>query len=115
MDDRAYELLADLNTNVATVQSDVSSMLAANTEAHTRFAETLKDHSEQLKTLDKSIRGNGKAGLSERMNRADKFMANFGKMGWAVIIATIFAVVGATVTVIVAFVTNMQTIQGATP
>ena len=115
MDDRAYELLADLNTNVATVQSDVSSMLAANTEAHTRFAETLKEHHDALRLLDGSIRGNSKAGLNERMNRADKFMANFGKMGWAVIIATIFAVVGATVTVIVALVTNVQTIQGATP
>ncbi len=103
-------LLSDLNANVATVQSDVNSLLSANKADHGRFDDTLKAHSEALKMLDRSIRGNGKAGLNERMNRAEWFIRGVRRFRW-LLIATAATTIGATIlTVIIAF---LQ--QGARP
>lgn len=98
-------LVADLNTNVATLTTEVKAWRSSNDEAHTRFAETLKDHGEQLKTLDNSIRGDGGAGLNERMNRAERFMGSANKLKWLFVGGTITVIGTGIVTLIVAFVT----------
>ncbi len=102
------ELLADLNTNVAVVQADVKAMLAANEKAHTHFAEAIKTHSEALMLLDQSIRGNGGAGLKERMNVLEQDKDARGRWKWTIIIATITAVAAATVTLVLTVITNVH-------
>ncbi len=109
------ELLADLNTSVAVIQADVKAGNLANHEAHERFAESLTTHTIKLETLDNSIRGNGGAGLNERMNVVEKDKDERDHLKRTIFVATIIAVVGAIITVVVAVITNIQTVQGATP
>ncbi len=109
------ELLADLNTNVAVVKTDVKAGNLANKDAHERFDKALITHTTKLETLDQSIRGNGGPGLNERMNVVEKDKDERDHLKRTIIISTIIAVVGAIVTVAVAFITNMHVVQGATP
>ena len=112
-------LVGDLNTNVATLTTEVKAWRSSNDEAHTRFVETLKDHGEQLKMLDKSIRGNSKAGLNERTNVLETDMRDRKRWRRVAISAAAVALFGAvasiTVAVLTFVLTNMQTVQGATP
>ncbi len=98
------ELLADLNTNVGKVQSDTSAIRAQNDEAHKRFSESLERHTAKLTLLDNSIRGNGGAGLNERMNRAEWFIRGVRRFRWLLIGAALTTLGAMVLTLIVAFV-----------
>ena len=100
--------LADLQTNVAVLIVEAKSLQASNSGEHHAITANLAQHGDKIELLDTAIRGNGRAGLKERMGHVERFIGGLERFRLTILIATVTAVASGVVTLVIAMVHNAK-------